>query len=177
MKFFQFLQKKPPLRFKTVKVSQRKQQNFHSISEITQKTWYYIGMLLYEIDDKKYDFCGADPENLDSFGISRDLVYFLQVCFFSKAASKDKQVEIQPILETIDGLASEAWNRCADRIRVLQNFDVPNDWASKNANDYLNGIDDDLQQLQLLNNVVYLVSGRSLASLATEAVQELICER
>jgi hypothetical protein len=48
---------------------------------------YYVGMLEYHFENsyiaKVEDFCDAYPEDVDVFGIARDLVFFLQVKFLA----------------------------------------------------------------------------------------------
>lgn len=44
---------------------------------------YYVGMLDYHVANSYFlkleDFCDAYPEEVDVFGLTRDLVFFLQV--------------------------------------------------------------------------------------------------
>ena len=53
---------------------------------------YYVGMLEYHFENsyiaKIEDFCDAYPEDVDVFGIARDLVFFLQVKFLAGRRKK-----------------------------------------------------------------------------------------
>ncbi|CAG5105616.1 Oidioi.mRNA.OKI2018_I69.chr1.g2291.t1.cds [Oikopleura dioica] len=130
---------------------------------------YYVGMLQFHLENsyqgKIEDFCDAYPEEIDIFGIARDIVFFLQV-------------QILPTLNSMDLLAFDAWNHFVENIPVLENYEVPKDWASigyTTANYYLNGIDGSLEELEIISNAGFLFAGRSLASFATETVQDFIC--
>jgi len=130
---------------------------------------YYVGMLEYHFENsyiaKVEDFCDAYPEDVDVFGIARDLVFFLQV-------------KIVPTINSIDVLTFDAWNHFVENLPVLENYEIPKTWASEGysiANYYLNGIDGSLEELEIVSNAGLLITGRTLASYATEAFQNIIC--
>jgi len=130
---------------------------------------YYVGMLEYHFENsyiaKVEDFCDADPEDVDVFGIARDLVFFLQV-------------RIVPTINSIDVLTFDAWNHFVENLPVLENYEIPKTWASEGysiVNYYLNGIDGSLEELEIVSNAGLLFTGRTLASYATEAFQNILC--
>ncbi|CBY18642.1 unnamed protein product [Oikopleura dioica] len=130
---------------------------------------YYVGMLEYHFENsyiaKVEDFCDAYPEDVDVFGIARDMVFFLQV-------------RILPTINSIDVLTFDAWNHFVENLPVLENYEIPKTWASEGysiANYYLNGIDGSLEELEIVSNAGLLLTGRTLASYATEAFQNVIC--
>ena len=89
---------------------------------------YYVGMLEYHYENsyvaKVEDFCDAYPEDVDVFGIARDLVYFLQV--HSQARLNDDldniKVRIVPTINSIDVLTFDAWNHFVENLPGLEKF-------------------------------------------------------
>ena len=97
-----------------------------------------------------------------------------------------------PTINSIDVLTFDAWNHFVENLpglnissslisifkKVLENYEIPKTWASEGysvANYYLNGIDGSLEELEIVSNVGLLITGRTLASYATEAFQNMIC--
>jgi len=96
-----------------------------------------------------------------------------------------------PTINSIDVLTFDAWNHFVENLPgfrklsslisifiVLENYEIPKTWASEGysiANYYLNGIDGSLEELEIVSNAGLLLTGRTLASYATEAFQNVIC--
>ena len=158
---------------------------------------YYVGMLQFHLENsyqgKIEDFCDAYPEEIDIFGIARDIVFFLQVTSIQKYCAQKIWTGANSTDSQFNGcsgiwcLESFCWKYprflilnliIYNKFIVLENYEVPKDWASigyTTANYYLNGIDGSLEELEIISNTGFLFAGRSLASFATETVQDFIC--